>query len=86
MSEITLIPSFLLIGRAESRGVSCFVTRMRRSNGRRTKFWIYHNQFFLVLALFYDDFVQELLQTLAKLSLLHRSDFLNGSRSRRESM
>jgi hypothetical protein len=55
--------------------------RMRRSNGRRAKFWIHHDQFFLSLALFHNDFVQELLQTLSKLSLLYRSDFLNGSRS-----
>ena len=59
---------------------------MRRSDGKRAKFWIHYNQFFLVLSLFHDHFVQELLQTLPKFSLLYRSDFLNGSRGRRESM
>ena len=38
----------------------------------------------LVLPIFRDHLTQELLQALAKLSLLHRSDFLDGGRGRGE--
>lgn len=86
MSEITLIPSFLLIGRAAKRRGQSAWGEKRHGEEKRAKFWIDDDQFFLVLALFHDHFVQEILQTLAELPFLHRGDFLNGSRGRRKSV
>jgi hypothetical protein len=84
---MTLIPSFLLIGRAAKKeGVVSNEWAYDDTKRKRAKFWIDYDQLFLVLALFHDDFVQELLQALAELPFLHRGDFLNGSRGRRESV
>src|SRR6266702_1229563 len=58
----------------------------RRNYRRRTKLRVYHNQRFLVLALFHDGLAQELLQTLSKFPFLHRGDFLNCDCRRRESV
>jgi hypothetical protein len=58
----------------------------RRKEGNAPSFGSTSDQFFLVLALFHDHFVQELFLSLAELDLLHRGDLLNGSCGRRKSV